>query len=598
MKRALTLLVLTVSLRGAEPLRTSWIMAAGPFQPDVRSVEETESEVVVRSGGISLQNLGPLATVPRPREEIRQFVYRFPLRPARETGVHAHVPQEYAGAFLNGVPIYNQFETASYRGQNLWHYDMVARNRETARPGLIEALITDSRRHSPIIGFALDGFPVYGPWGENGGLKRMRSSYRLRNIAVRDHWPDGTQLAPGQYGPPVNPDYPLGSFVEDYEYVAGAGDLDQFNGRTAVTAEYPTGTYAYFLATDSAGKPAFPYLIGSQFAGRYRGPPGAPVFPLNKASLNRGMGPAGGQAVTLQLDGLPHYLEYVHERPIHLLVVSEDLAWFDHVHPEVNELGAWQVTYKFPHGGRFRVYADYTPPGANQRLDSFDVMAQGPSGSSQPLAKADFVSRAGEDTMLEFPAPLAGLQPWLGAWAHVAIAGEGLSSFVHAHPVEEGSSLKPSEVHTHGADALGPAPSRIQVPVSFPKAGLYKVWVQFQVAGKVETHPYVVRADAVRRATRPAAVPVGAIRILITSHGFEPMRVEIPAGRQVTLAFVRSAEPNCGSKIVFPELGIAKDVPLGGVAIVTLPPQQGREIMFACGMGMLRGSVVAVAAPK
>ncbi len=577
---------------GAEPVRTAWIMGAGGFHPDVQAVEAGEQEVVVRSGGISLRQLGPLGMVPQPREQIRQFVFQFPVKPQREAGRHAHVPSEYTGAFLNGVPVYNQFEAASYRGQNLWHYDQIARNRESARPGLIEALIPDTGRHSPIIGFALDGFPIYGPWGFSAGLKRMRSSYRLRNMTVRDRWPDSTRLAPGQYGPPVDAQYPAGSFVEDYEYVTESGDLDEYNGRFGVTPDYPDGTYAYFLTTDDSGSLAFPYLLASQFAGKFKLPETGQLVRLRRPENLE-----AGKAVVLELDGLARYLEYVHERPIHLLIVSDDLAEFDHIHPEVNEQGIWQVPYTFAHGGRYRVYADYTPPGANQRLESFDVTVAGAARARVPLGKPDFVLRAGEDTELEFDAPRTRLQPYLGAWAHVVIAGEGLKSFVHAHPLEEGNSLRLNETHSHSAEALGPAPERVHVPVSFPAAGLYKVWVQFQVAGQVVTRPYIVSAEAGRPRAAAKRIPAGAVTVHITPHGFEPARVQIPAGRAVTLAFVRSGDPNCGARVVFPELGISHDIPLGGVALIPLPAVEARELMFGCGMGMYRGSVVVSAAP-
>src|SRR6185369_14744168 len=153
-------------------------------------------------------------------------------------------------------------------------------------PGLIEGLIPDRGRHSPIIGFALDGYPIYGPWGytATGELRRMRSSYRLRRTTARDRWPDGTLLAPGQSGPPLDATYPLGTFVEDYEYREGSGDLDVYNGRFAKTPEYPQGTYAYFLATGDDGKLAFPYLLAHEFYGRY--PLAAPDHRMKFRSRN------------------------------------------------------------------------------------------------------------------------------------------------------------------------------------------------------------------------------------------------------------------------------------------------------------------------
>src|SRR6185436_1469216 len=100
-----------------------------------------------------------------------------------------------------------------------------------------------------------------------GGVTRIRSSYRLRNITVRQTLPNGTVLTPAQYGPPVSGTYPLGYYVEDYEYVAGLGDLDTYNGRFAVTPQYPTGTYAYYVTLEANGTSAYPYSIGPSYNG-------------------------------------------------------------------------------------------------------------------------------------------------------------------------------------------------------------------------------------------------------------------------------------------------------------------------------------------
>jgi len=80
-------------------------------------------------------------------------------------------------------------------------------------------------------------------------------------------YPGGTALAQQFWGPAVSAQFPLGYFVEDYEYVTGSGDLDAFNGRTAVTPEYPNGTYAYWVTIDQNGAPAYPYTIGPWFYG-------------------------------------------------------------------------------------------------------------------------------------------------------------------------------------------------------------------------------------------------------------------------------------------------------------------------------------------
>lgn len=97
-----------------------------------------------------------------------------------------------------------------------------------------------------LIGYAADGFPIYGPLcqesSENSGrLRSMKPSYRLRS---------GTRPG-GMEGPGGRFD---GTYTEDYEYVEGCGDLDECNGRYGATAEFPNGTYYYVLTE------AFPYV--------------------------------------------------------------------------------------------------------------------------------------------------------------------------------------------------------------------------------------------------------------------------------------------------------------------------------------------------
>jgi hypothetical protein len=114
-------------------------------------------------------------------------------------------------------------------------------------------------RHSPIIGWAYDGHPIYGPYGyidpENKNpfnqLKLIKSSYRVKSsrLAILTGLQD-----------------PLGTFIEDYEFVEGLGDLDKHNGRFCITPEYPQGVYAYFCTIDgTTGKPKFPYFVGPTF---------------------------------------------------------------------------------------------------------------------------------------------------------------------------------------------------------------------------------------------------------------------------------------------------------------------------------------------
>jgi hypothetical protein len=147
---------------------------------------------------------------------------------------------------------------------------------------------TTALHHSPIIGWAFDGHPIYGPYGysdptnPNSPIKRMVSSFSLRNITTRTSIPGwaataefGASVTPdsmyaltsAQYGPNVSTTYPLGRYAEDYAYVPGSGDLDQYNGRRTVTPEFPNGVYAYFVTIGSDGSPAFPYMMNRQFYG-------------------------------------------------------------------------------------------------------------------------------------------------------------------------------------------------------------------------------------------------------------------------------------------------------------------------------------------
>ncbi len=104
--------------------------------------------------------------------------------------------------------------------------------------------------HSPLVGWAADGFPIYSQYGyadgndTNSGIVELSSSYQLKQGAR----PSGEGNPGGVYD---------GTFVEDYEYIAGSGNLDASNGRFARTPEFPEGTYAYFLTDAFPTVPRF-----------------------------------------------------------------------------------------------------------------------------------------------------------------------------------------------------------------------------------------------------------------------------------------------------------------------------------------------------
>jgi hypothetical protein len=104
-----------------------------------------------------------------------------------------------------------------------------------------------------LVGYSADGFPIYGPYGyadpknSKSAVRKLKSSYRLKE----GQRPGGNDGPGGKYD---------GTYTRDYEYAAGAGDLDECNGRSGVTPEYPEGIY-YYVLTES-----FPF-IGRMFAG-------------------------------------------------------------------------------------------------------------------------------------------------------------------------------------------------------------------------------------------------------------------------------------------------------------------------------------------
>lgn len=656
----------------AEPISTAWIVnpatSANPqlarVQPEVRAVNVHERYVEIQSGGLSLYNLGPLQTPADHVERLRQLNFRIPRLPApAKSDAHPSVRPDVLGVFVNGVPIYNRFEATSYQSQNLWHFDPIAGSdggnrvangysRDTTHSldlGMLENLLADGTRHSPLLGFAFDGYPIYGPWGYVNGatksLRRLRSGYRLRRIERRTTWTDGTQLTPGQYGPPVNADFPLGTFIEDYEYVAGAGDLDEFNGRFAVTPEYPVGTYAYFLTTDAQGRLAYPYLLARRYYGQVTGAElqaafrddaaeqpcvvtGRELLAVKRPALElnvSGEALTAGQSLRLsfaarQPNGAPaRFLEYVHERPLHLLVVSEDLGEFAHIHPTLVASDRWEVTHAFPRGGRWRLYADFTPPGSAQRIESFALTLSGPTPVAAPLVADTVLSkeqagltlslahkqplRAGADVELALTIrdaktgqPVSDLEPFLGAWAHFVIIDQGHESFIHAHPLDAPQSASvPTAPHVHNEATLGPPPAEIRTLTSFPRPGLYKLWAQFQRSGTVITQPFVLQVSAAQAqpALAVTTIPAHAIKLEIGPQGYEPAKLTLAAGKPVTLAITTRQRPSCAGRIVFPGLGLTRELPLNGTVVIELPALAAGELSFGCGMGMYKGALVA-----
>lgn len=123
--------------------------------------------------------------------------------------------------------------------------------------------------HSKILGFAFDGYPIYGPFGytdsetPESGVSLMTSSYVVKEDD--SHRPNQWKYTNAIIVEDISYNLTAGAFIEDFEYTEGSGLLDQYNGRYAITPEYPEGTYAYYMTFTSPSMliPAYPYCIGN-----------------------------------------------------------------------------------------------------------------------------------------------------------------------------------------------------------------------------------------------------------------------------------------------------------------------------------------------
>lgn len=287
-------------------------------QVNVQKVRYTNSNVYLNASGLPSYLIGPYQDGNPSQATNRNFVFRIPLSPAQNTGTLTNVGTGQTGVFINGVPMYNYTDARSYKNAGIWHQNAVYfenKGFDCAKghpspvfqgpPGMGGTLVggtyhhhqnpsafnlgrattstvcnlylsdglyvPDSTKHSPLIGFAFDGYPVYGAYGYansngTGGIKRLTPSYRLRNISNRHSLTSGA-LPASQYGPAISADTALGAYNEDYEFVSGSGDLDVHNGRFSVTPEYPNGIYCYFATIDADWKSVYPYIMGPTYYG-------------------------------------------------------------------------------------------------------------------------------------------------------------------------------------------------------------------------------------------------------------------------------------------------------------------------------------------
>ncbi|MEO5930169.1 MAG: hypothetical protein ABIR47_09565, partial [Candidatus Kapaibacterium sp.] len=176
--------------------------------------------------------------------------------------------------------------------------------------------------------------------------------------------------------------------------------------------------------------------------------------------------------------------DFAHQMLMHLILVSTDLKWFNHIHPEYKGSGVFTVTTILPHAGYYALYADYTPHGRSQEVAQSEIessttaklrkalilepppdtagadgwmlksvtsapegMPGSPGGSRYTVAMMPMPEKpvAGKDMMLHFQVrdahgkPVTDLDPYLGAMGHAVILSSDTKLYLHAHPMESGT---------------------------------------------------------------------------------------------------------------------------------------------------------------
>jgi hypothetical protein len=192
-----------------------------------------------------------------------------------------------------------------------------------------------------------------------------------------------------------------------------------------------------------------------------------------------------------------NHFELVHEKLFHMFIVSQDLDFFLHDHPVAEGAGTFRYDSVLPKPGMYRVLADFYPTNGTPQLTAKTIFV--PGGSLQtPQLTEDLAAKRGANTEVELVteprAPIAGLktmlffrvkpgdglEQYLGAWAHMLAASDDLIDLIHTHPF------------------LADGGPQIQFNVIFPRARTYRLWVQFQRQGVVNTAAFTIPVAALK----------------------------------------------------------------------------------------------------
>ncbi len=182
-------------------------------------------------------------------------------------------------------------------------------------------------------------------------------------------------------------------------------------------------------------------------------------------------------------------LETIHEKPLHVFIVSDDFAYFRHVHAESIAGGVAEIRVVVPPGA-YMLIADFVPAGGQPQRVHRALLSPGarPARASRPATNlaggvraralaADLEAGRSSTVRIALAGerdgrPIADLEPYLGAAAHLLLVNEGLTESVHAHATD-----------------WSPSDPLLSFDLSLPSAGAWHAFLQFQRAGTVITVP-------------------------------------------------------------------------------------------------------------
>jgi rRNA maturation protein Nop10 len=221
--------------------------------------------------------------------------------------------------------------------------------------------------------------------------------------------------------------------------------------------------------------------------------------------------------------------EVVHERQYHLFVISQDMEYFQHIHPEEQADGTWSIDVTLPKAGYYKILSDFMPSGGSSQFIARPLVTAGYTGDlakdSAHLAPDAVSSKtvdgmtatlaydpvsfsAGQYVHLNFHLtdaatgrPVTDLQTYLGAFGHTLIMSEDMVDYVHSHPLDilarnDDDSGVPQFTISPDADMekLRGGPD-VTFEGLMPKPGLYRAWTQFRRSDKIYTFAFTFHAD-------------------------------------------------------------------------------------------------------